>query len=248
MSVAGRLELTTGEVIEYTIRQSQRSRRLRLTLDARGLRVSAPLGWSRRRIEQAVHAQHVWLAQHWPRVAALGLERVVALPERIDLPACDEVWHIVRIAPAGQRTRLCVQPAAGGGMLALRADVSPVVAAQLLQRWLATRARDLLLPWVDALALQHGHQHAGVTIRQARTRWGSCSARNTLSLNWHLLFLPVDLVEYVLVHELCHTREHNHSPRFWAEVGRCLPDWAQRRRRLRQATAAIPPWVRWGVV
>jgi len=75
------------------------------------------------------------------------------------------------------------------------------------------------------LAGHHGFEPRGVQIRNQRSRWGSCSARGVLSLNWHLIQLPPEVSDYVLLHELAHLRFLNHSARFWAEVGRICPGY-----------------------
>lgn len=69
---------------------------------------------------------------------------------------------------------------------------------------------------VDELAHMYGFHYAGLTIRDAKTRWGSCSSRNTISLSLYLMQVPEHLQDYVILHELCHTVHHDHSPRFWA--------------------------------
>ena len=69
---------------------------------------------------------------------------------------------------------------------------------------------------VEILASQHGFKYTGVTVRKTRTRWGSCSSKKQINLSISLMFLPEYLIDYVLLHELCHTVEMNHSKRFWA--------------------------------
>jgi hypothetical protein len=71
-------------------------------------------------------------------------------------------------------------------------------------------------------------------IRNQRRRWGSCSADGTLRFNWRLVMAPPAIIEYVVVHELAHLRVPNHSPAFWAEVARFIPDYKARRTALRQ--------------
>ncbi|WP_456479561.1 M48 family metallopeptidase [Nautilia sp.] len=74
----------------------------------------------------------------------------------------------------------------------------------------------------------------GVSFRFNKTRWGSCSAKNAISLNYYLAQLPKELIEYVVVHELAHIKHKNHSPAFWKEVEKQLPDVSQRRKLLRR--------------
>jgi predicted metal-dependent hydrolase len=78
-----------------------------------------------------------------------------------------------------------------------------------------------------------------VRIKNHRSQWGSCSNRNNLNFNYRLLYLPGHLADYVVVHELCHTLEHNHSPQFWAHVASLLPDWRARRVALRAFHPAV---------
>ncbi|MGQ9724429.1 MAG: M48 metallopeptidase family protein, partial [Tepidimonas sp.] len=75
---------------------------------------------------------------------------------------------------------------------------------------------------------------AALRVSSARTRWGSASTRGTISLNWRLVCLPGELLDYVVVHELAHLREMHHGPAFWALVGSVLPDYADRRAALRR--------------
>lgn len=106
-------------------------------------------------------------------------------------------------------------------------------AAAIFSRWYQTQARLLLPMRVQKLAAEHGFQVSAVRITSARTRWGSCSSRGTLNFSWRLMAAPIELIDYVILHELCHLRQANHSPAFWAEVERRLPDYRARRAALR---------------
>ena len=84
-----------------------------------------------------------------------------------------------------------------------------------------------------------GTRFAGITIRAQRTRWGSCSARGSLSFNCLLMLAPPEVREYVAVHELCHRKQMNHSAAFWREVALWLPDYAAQRAWLREHGPAL---------
>jgi hypothetical protein len=78
---------------------------------------------------------------------------------------------------------------------------------------------------VQELAAVHGFQVSRITVRNQRTRWGSCSRRGHISLNWRLIQVPTAVCDYIILHELAHLRHLNHSARFWQEVGRLCPNW-----------------------
>ena len=79
-----------------------------------------------------------------------------------------------------------------------------------------------------------GVSYGRISIRAAKTRWGSCSADGNLNFHWKLVLMPPEILDYVVVHELAHRREMNHSDRFWAQVERVLPDYRERRRWLKE--------------
>lgn len=80
-----------------------------------------------------------------------------------------------------------------------------------------------------------GYQPLSVSVGGARRRWGSCSLRGRLRFSWRLVQAPPEIVDYVVVHELAHLRHPHHGTSFWREVGRLLPDFRERRRRLRES-------------
>lgn len=95
------------------------------------------------------------------------------------------------------------------------------------------QARDVLAERTAWWAERMGVDYGKITIREQVTRWGSCSAKGNLNYNWKLILLPRELLDYVVVHELAHRKEMNHSSRFWNIVERELPDYGQLRKRLR---------------
>lgn len=96
------------------------------------------------------------------------------------------------------------------------------------------KARALVTHRVEYFADKMGITYGRIAMRNQKTRWGSCSNEGNLNFNCRLLFLPPELVDYVVVHELAHRRHMNHSPQFWQEVERYLPDYRERRERLKE--------------
>ncbi len=111
---------------------------------------------------------------------------------------------------------------------------------ELLQTWFRGQAARILPARLETLATRLGVRPKRVTIRGQRTRWGSCSSRGAISLNWRLVLLPSALADYVLVHELCHLRHLDHSPRFWGMVRGVVPDVDERRARIQDLEAILP--------
>lgn len=100
-------------------------------------------------------------------------------------------------------------------------------------RILAERACAELPPRLAVFAARMGVTYGRVTIRNQKTRWGSCSSKGNLNFNCVLMLAPPEIQDYVLVHELAHRKEMNHSARFWAVVEGILPDYKERRKWLR---------------
>ncbi len=95
-------------------------------------------------------------------------------------------------------------------------------------------ARRKLVSRLALLAEQHGFQYNRVFVRNQKTLWGSCSGRNNINLNIRLLNLPENLMDFVLIHELLHTRIKHHGPEFWNELEQLVPDASRCRQQLRQ--------------
>nr|WP_297767601.1 SprT family zinc-dependent metalloprotease [uncultured Butyrivibrio sp.] len=98
---------------------------------------------------------------------------------------------------------------------------------------LKTRAKRIIPGKVRSYAALIGVTYGNITIRMQKSRWGSCSAKGNLNFNCLLMKTPDEIIDYVIVHELCHRKEMNHSPRFWAEVEKIIPDYKEKRKWLK---------------
>jgi predicted metal-dependent hydrolase len=139
----------------------------------------------------------------------------------------------IRVADAALRPRVC-----------LAADVFPVssLAGDLrggLESQFARRARIELPARTWELAAETGTDIRQVTVRNQRSRWGSCSASGTISLNWRLVQAPDSVRDYIIYHELMHRREMNHSRRFWHQVAQVCPGWRDAERWLKQHSSLL---------
>jgi predicted metal-dependent hydrolase len=98
-------------------------------------------------------------------------------------------------------------------------------ARDLFINWYKVEARKVISNRVKLQAQENGFSWHKLRISSARTRWGSCSSRGSLSFTWRLVMAPLDVIDYVVVHELVHTRIKNHSPAFWQRVAEIMPDY-----------------------
>ena len=117
------------------------------------------------------------------------------------------------------------------------AEVLPLTEEEL--KALQKRGRVLFAERAARYAPLVGVDFGRISVRKQRSKWGSCSSRGDLNFNCLLLLAPEEVLDYVVVHELCHRLEMNHSPRFWAHVRRVLPNYESSRRYLRENGAAL---------
>lgn len=104
---------------------------------------------------------------------------------------------------------------------------------------LAARAKKVIPDKVRHYADIIGVDYGRITIRNQKTRWGSCSGKGNLNFNCLLMLTPEDVQDYVVIHELCHRKEMNHSPKFWAEVAKIMPDYKRKRKWLKENSGEI---------
>jgi predicted metal-dependent hydrolase len=101
-------------------------------------------------------------------------------------------------------------------------------ARQVFEKWYRAQAAQVIKPRTATLAEIHEFKFSIIRINSAKTRWGSCGPKGSLNFPWRLVMAPVEVIDYVIVHELVHLRVRNHSPRYWEAVQRIMPDYKER--------------------
>lgn len=162
-------------------------------------------------------------------------------PARITLKGLGAEYP-VHLAGGRGRLRADLQ----GGVLMLRGTwgvAEPAAARKALLRWLMTHAATAIEARLHFLAERGGFRFRALQLRRQRTRWGSCSSRGVISLNVCAVFQPPEVLDYLLIHELAHTRHMNHSADFWETVENWCPRWQRLDRELSRGWQRVPSWV-----
>jgi len=159
-------------------------------------------------------------AKRWTLRAPWGAPAQLTVPARLPAREVERILAEQRAWLARERVRQVPQ-----------LDLDPTLVFEDEAR---RAARELVRMIADEEAPVLGVEYARIQVRDQRTRWGSCSTRGTLSFNWRLVLAPFAVLDYVVVHELCHLREPNHSRRFWSLVESRRPDWREHRTWLRE--------------
>jgi predicted metal-dependent hydrolase len=220
--------------IAYSVRRSDRARRVRVTVDhARGVEVVLPARLFRRGAQAAEREAAAAVAELAP-----WIERRIAEQQR----------HAAAVAARGDtvpmlgaQLTLVEQPGRTRVHRSGETLLVPAGAAQkpALERWYRRTARAEISPRLDCACARAGSAYTQLTIRGQRTRWASCSQSGAMSFNWRLLLAPEPVLDYVVWHEVCHLRVMDHSPRFWELVAGYCPDYSEHQRWLRRHGATL---------
>lgn len=207
-----------GRSFPVQIARHRRARRYILRVTAAGVvRVTVPRGASIAGGLAFASGQAAWIEAEWARRHA-----------RAEWAKGTEVWY------RGVRHAIACE----AGTIACGASVLPAPVAPALLRaafqthWRAEAAAELPARCV-ALGLPHGLRPVKVHVRNQQSRWGSCSSRGHIALNWRLIQMPPDVADYVMLHELVHLEQPDHSTRFWRRVAEVCPGWRTAERWLR---------------
>ena len=235
--------LATGAVtlkgirVPYLVRRNARARRIWIKVEeSEGLVVVLPRWGSLGLVQEVIRRHHPWILEQMARRE----DRLAGTPPAV---GCGRtVFYRGRPIPLRVKSLACLAPS----VLWRRNEVVVTVprhedvgVGEVLVRSLRERASAVIRRRVEALAEASGFRPRRVSVRDQKTRWGSCSGRGTLTFNWRLIFAPPSVLDYVVVHELCHLRHAHHGPRFWAAVEALCPNYQAHRDWLRDNGARL---------
>jgi predicted metal-dependent hydrolase len=211
----------------YTVRRSDRARRVRVTVDAgRGVEVVLPRGGRERDAAAAVAELSPWIER---RLREVGRTRAALAARGETLPY---LGTTLSLRPEPSRTRVHRQ---GEQLLVPAGDAG----RDAIERWYRRCARTEVAARLDRACAEAGSRYTALTIRGQRTRWASCSRTGAMSFNWRLLLAPEPVLDYVVWHEVCHLDVMDHSPRFWSLLESRWPHWREHAGWLRRHGATL---------
>jgi predicted metal-dependent hydrolase len=223
--------------VSYRFERSRR-KSIGFLVGADGLVVRAPNWVTLREVDAAVQEKGAWIVAKLQQFKERQTEQFQKAIE----------WrHGAEVPFLGRTVQLCVLERGVGrvrGQDLAPEQVLPVTVPpgasvtqvrDAAQAWLKKQAKSFFEERLHHFAPLLGVRWQKLSLSSASTRWGSARVDGHIRLNWRLIHLPISQIDYVVVHELAHLREMNHSPRFWETVGEVMPDYAERRKALRQA-------------
>ena len=227
--------------IEYTLRRSSR-RSIGFMIEDDGLRVTAPRWVTIAEIEAAIRSKKNWITRKLH-------ERWLQLASQQDKPFQWRDGALISFLgnPLSLRinnTEQC-DPVLDDVTATLTVSLPPDASEEQLEervfKWLQVEALALYSQRLQHYAEKLGVSYHSITLSGASTQWGSCTAQGRIRLNWRLIHLPLNLIDYVIAHELSHLREMNHSRRFWNTVQSIYPEYLKMRKVLRAHSPGTMP-------
>ena len=222
------LELSDG-YHPYLIIRSNRAKHIRIKLSNTGvLSLVLPKGTPDKIGHSFIVSKSAWVEKNLNKLSITDKETI---PESLNLRLLNELWQIEYVNESAHQIHLKEHK---DFSLSISGNTSDVTQFHtVINHWCKKKSRAVFTSMLEQIAEEHGFHYNGLSIRAQKTRWGSCSSKKNINLNCKLLFMPENVVRYVMIHELCHTLEMNHSSRFWDLVADCDPNYKAHRRNLK---------------
>lgn len=224
----------------WNVRISRRARRMSMRVFPGGrVEVVVPPAAGLAAVERFVARHREWAERRSRELRLLMPKAAERQPSTVELALLGRAWSVDYVP--GRRVR--AEEAAASRLVVHAPSFTDRHVSRALVPWLMRLAAHELSARLRPLASQLDIDYARMSVRRQRTRWGSCSARGTISLNVCLMFQRPEVVQYLMVHELCHRRHMNHSRRFWSLVAEHEPAWKPLDVELLQGWRNVPAWV-----
>jgi predicted metal-dependent hydrolase len=224
----------------YTIKRHARARHVKLRASAeQGLVITVPPRFNVKHIPDVLQENQHWIQK---QLAKLPIAKNIdVLPDTIVFPAIQQSVNIQYI-PSLSKLQLIARP---HREIVLLGNIdNKTLCCEFLTRWVKLQAKKHLVALLQQVSQQTKLAFKRASIRDQKTRWGSCTSQKVISLSYKILFLPAELATHILIHELCHTKHLDHSDQFWNLVASFDPQWEQHRREIRQAPHLhMPEWL-----
>lgn len=215
------------EIIPYEERRSVRYRRITLSILNDRVRISAPPNVSKRQIKELLKAKEDWILKYWLIKRQKQDHSVKNFTDGEQFPFRGEQLKLCFRSHNYRRIRVN----SDGQMLivSLPQDGLDSQSAETLRKfiitWYKVQARNLFKQKLDDQAKRMQVTYRDFRLKDQRTRWGSCSSRGNLNLNWRIIMAPDKVIDYLIIHELAHLTHLNHSPEFWQRVKTFMPEY-----------------------
>ncbi len=236
-----RIVMLAGQSIPYSLLRSKR-RTIGFQIDGRGLTVSAPRWAALRDIEQALQEKSTWILRklvEWRQHEEKRKKLAIDWRDGVAFPLLGSMvtLRLGDRTEAGSNTTVELDRVTGKPAvlwLHLPPNASDDQCSDTAQAWCQQQARVVFTERLEFFFQQTGRRPNRWGLSSAKTRWGSCTADGHIRLNWRLVHFPLDVVDYVIAHELSHMEQMNHSPQFWETVSRLMPEFEQAKKTLAQ--------------
>ena len=228
----------TRSGLKYVVRESSRAKRVIIKVKmSSDVEVVVPTGFPTDRLPEILNKRAEWIAVQRKKFQA---RKRTFRPKRIALTAIGQTWTVQYISSPVKGLTLEERDDMSLILTGHVDDLKLVVKA--LNAWIHKQARSALGRWLSELSDELAIPFNKLTVRRQRTLWGSCSAKKNINLNRNLLFLPKAMARYVLIHELCHIDQLNHSKEFWSLLEKHVKNSRSMGIKARKAGNFVPDW------